>query len=178
MPINIVGFVVRAIIFIYCTGILVMIAVMDILGSGFSRARTVVGVMVSTWSLALVLSVFPTTREEVRDRQERLIGPVQFLSFFFTLFWGVWFDPWSDESISAGLFVGVSRHTVILLGHPIFTLSIGFFADLNLHLIELEGDPVSTACYFLSLLGLIHPPCSHIPLAPNHAVANPETPRK
>lgn len=68
-----------------------MIAVMDILGSGFSRARTVVGVMVSTWSLALVLSVFPTTREEVRDRQGRLIGPVQFLSFFFTLFWGVWF---------------------------------------------------------------------------------------
>ncbi|KAG1787254.1 uncharacterized protein HD556DRAFT_1503401 [Suillus plorans] len=150
MPIkHIANPLVRATIFVYCAGILVMIAVMNSLGSGLSRARAI-GVMVSTWCLALTLSLIRMTRTEVADRQGRPVGPVQFLSYFFTFFWGIYFDPWSDESISAGLFAGVSRHTVILLGHPIFTFSIGFFADLNLQirpLIGLEGDPVSTACY-------------------------------
>ncbi|KAG1896230.1 uncharacterized protein F5891DRAFT_1054876 [Suillus fuscotomentosus] len=105
--------------------------------------------MIATYSLALTISLIPTTRAQVRDRQGRQIGPVQMLSGFFTFFWGTWLD----ESLAAGPFAGVSRYTVVLLGYPIFILSIGYFADLNLQihpLIRLEGETsMSTACYFL-----------------------------
>ncbi|KAG1859073.1 hypothetical protein C8R48DRAFT_257059 [Suillus tomentosus] len=151
MPINIVDPLVRIIIFVHFSGILLAIWATNFLGPGFSRARAV-SVMIATYSLALTISLVPTTRAQVQDRQGRQIGPVQMLSGFFTFFWGTWFDPLSDESLAAGPFAGASRYTVVLLGYPIFILSIGYFADLNLQirpLIRLEGE---TACYFLLVL--------------------------
>lgn len=90
MPINIVNPLVRIVVFVHCAGILLVIWATNFLGPGFSRARAIL-VMITTYSLALTISLIPTTRAEVRDRQGRQLGPVQILSTFFTFFWGTWF---------------------------------------------------------------------------------------